>query len=58
MYFWTYLLFGKAQNQSSHGLTGQTTDYSLAIIIVFNFSGEYSIPLTKAAKYKKSSYFY
>ena len=30
LYFWTYLLFGKAQNQSSHGLTGRTNDYGLA----------------------------
>ena len=29
LYFWTYLLFGKAQNQSGHGLTGRTTDYGL-----------------------------
>ena len=37
LYFWTYLLFGKAQNQSGHGLTGRTTDYGLE-------AGSYKIP--------------
>ena len=35
LYSWTYLLFGKAQNQSAHSLTGRTTDYGLALIIHF-----------------------